>query len=110
MPITPFVQAIALSPTDLRIIVVGMEGNAVVRTEDGGQTWTRHLPAAVRDCHSMTFHATNSEDVWDPARYGDTWNQLPFNLKRFHRVMVMLGFSIIGFHNIERISRVGLYW
>lgn len=70
MPMTPYVQAIALSPSDPQTMVVGMEGNAVVRSEDGGQTWTRHRPGAVRDCHSLTFHASNDDWVYENGGTG----------------------------------------
>lgn len=69
-PMTPYVQAIAPSPTDPRTIVVGMEGNAVVRTEDGGQTWSHHVRGAVRDCHSMTFHVANGDWVYENGGTG----------------------------------------
>jgi photosystem II stability/assembly factor-like uncharacterized protein len=83
MPMTPYVQAIALSPGDPRTLVVGMEGNAVVRSEDAGQTWTHHLSGAVRDCHSMTFHATNGDWIYESGGTGvaisrdggKTWKQ-----------------------------------
>jgi photosystem II stability/assembly factor-like uncharacterized protein len=55
-PSTPYVQAIACSPGDPDIVVAGMEAGAVVRTEDGGRTWSNHLKGAVRDCHSLFFH------------------------------------------------------
>jgi photosystem II stability/assembly factor-like uncharacterized protein len=56
-PFAAYVQAIALSPTDPDVIVAGIEYGAVVRSEDGGRTWSGHRAGALRDCHSMCFHA-----------------------------------------------------
>src|SRR5205823_1545646 len=36
--LTPYVQSIALSPTDPNVIVAGIEAGAVVRSDDGGRT------------------------------------------------------------------------
>jgi photosystem II stability/assembly factor-like uncharacterized protein len=53
LPLTAYVQAIAVSPTDPDVLVVGIEAGAVVRTADGGRTWQGHRPGALRDCHSL---------------------------------------------------------
>lgn len=55
-PSTAYVQAIACSPTDPDTVVAGMEAGAVVRTDDGGRTWSNHIKGACRDCHSLAFH------------------------------------------------------
>jgi hypothetical protein len=34
---------------------------------------------------------TTDGDVWFSADYGDTWQQLPFNLKGIFRCLIMLG-------------------
>ena len=81
--LAPYVQGIALSPTDPQMIVVGIEAGAVVRSEDGGQTWTGHRPGAVRDCHSITFHTTSGDWVYEGGGTGlafsrdsgKTWKQ-----------------------------------
>ncbi len=69
-PYTAYVQAIALSPTDPKIIVVGIEAGAVVRSSDGGQTWTGHHRGALRDCHSLTFHVTHGDWVYESGGTG----------------------------------------
>jgi photosystem II stability/assembly factor-like uncharacterized protein len=53
-PGTAYVQAIALSPTNPNVILAGIELGAVVRSSDGGRTWSRHRRGAVRDCQSQT--------------------------------------------------------
>lgn len=82
-PMLPYVQGLALSPTDPDVIMVGIELGAVMRSDDGGATWSNHRKGAVRDCHSLTFHATNGAWVYEGgggnAAYsrdaGRTWTQ-----------------------------------
>jgi hypothetical protein len=91
---TAYVQAIALSPTDPNVIVVGIEAGAVVHTNGGGKTWTGHRKGALRDCHSLTFHATNGDWVYEAGGTGggvavsrdagDTWRQPREGLDRHY--------------------------
>src|SRR5260370_25624794 len=84
-PFSAYVQAIALSPTDPGTIVVGIEFGAVVRSSDGGQTWSGHRRGALRDCHSLTFHVTNGDWIYEGGgsgagvsvsrNAGATWSQ-----------------------------------
>lgn len=90
MPLTPYVQAIGLSPTDAEIIVVGIEAGAVVRSADGGKSWVGHRKGAVRDCHSLTFHAHQGDWVYEGGGTGaafsldagQTWTQPRSSLDR----------------------------
>ncbi len=65
-----YIQAIALSPTDPNNIVIGIEAGAVLRTTDGGATWAGHRPGALRDCHTLTFHAANGDWVYEAGGTG----------------------------------------
>ncbi|HEX6386532.1 MAG TPA: hypothetical protein VF177_17815 [Anaerolineae bacterium] len=65
-----YVMAIAPSPTDRNVILAGIEFGAVVRSEDGGQTWSRHRKGALRDCHSLKFHATNGNWAYEAGGTG----------------------------------------
>ncbi|MDQ3771334.1 MAG: PQQ-binding-like beta-propeller repeat protein [Actinomycetota bacterium] len=56
-PSTAYVQALACSPGNADVVVAGMEAGAVVRTTDGGATWSDHLAGSCRDCHALHFHA-----------------------------------------------------
>jgi len=69
-PGAAYVQAIALSPTDPQTILVGIEAGAVVSSCDGGQTWTGHRRGALRDCHSLTFHVTHGDWVYEGGGTG----------------------------------------
>jgi hypothetical protein len=89
-PFHAYVQAIALSPTDPDLIVVGVELGGVVRSADGGQTWTGHRRGAVRDCHSLAFHTTSGDWVYEAGGggaalsrdAGHTWRQPRAGLDR----------------------------
>ena len=69
-PYSAYVQAIALSPTHPEIIIVGIEAGAVVRSTDGGQTWSGHRHGALRDCHSLTFHASYGDWIYEAGGSG----------------------------------------
>jgi hypothetical protein len=69
-PFMAYVQGIALSPIDPKVIVAGVEAGAVVRSMDGGKTWHDHRKGALRDCHSITFHATNGDWVYEGGGTG----------------------------------------
>lgn len=64
-----YVQAIAISPTDPEVLLAGIEAGAVVRSDDGGRTWSGHRPGAIRDCHSLTFHATDGDWVYEAGAW-----------------------------------------
>ncbi|GAB4530002.1 MAG: glycosyl hydrolase [Anaerolineae bacterium] len=65
-----YVQAISISPVDPHVIVAGIEFGAVVRSVDGGQSWSNHRKGAVRDCHSLTFHARSGDWVYEAGGGG----------------------------------------
>lgn len=65
-----YVLGLAVSPTDPNILVAGIEAGAVVRSEDGGQTWSGHCRGADRDCHALTFHVSHGEWVYEAGGGG----------------------------------------
>ncbi|MEP7357558.1 MAG: hypothetical protein ABI847_09995 [Anaerolineales bacterium] len=93
-PFSAYVQAIALSPHDPRVIVVGIEAGAVLGSADGGQTWQGHRPGALRDCHSLAFHAQDGRWVYEAGGTGagvaysrdagHTWRQPRAGLDRHY--------------------------
>lgn len=93
-PFIGYVQAIAPSPTDPNRLVVGIEAGATVLSQDGGQTWTAHQPGALRDCHSLSFHARHGDWVYEgggsgagaavSADGGRTWAQPRVGLDRHY--------------------------
>ena len=94
----PYVLAIALYPADPGVIVAGVEAGAVLRSVDGGKSWEGHLKGAIRDCHALTFHATDSNWVYEAGGSGAafsrdggaTWQQ-PDPATLFDFVQLMLG-------------------
>ncbi len=93
-PFTAYVQGIAPSPTNPDVILVGVEFGSVVRSADGGKTWQDHRKGALRDCHSIRFHATNSDWVYEGGGTGagvafsrdagNTWAQIKQGLDRHY--------------------------
>lgn len=58
-----YVQALAASPTDPDVVLAGIEVGGVLRTEDGGSTWSRGRGAII-DCHTLAFHATDGRHAY----------------------------------------------
>ena len=89
-PFKAYVQGIGLSPVDPLTIVAGIEFGAVVQSTDGGRSWSGHRKGAVRDCHSLTFHASNGDWVYEAGGGGAavsrdgglTWRQPKEGLDR----------------------------
>ena len=93
-PFQAYVQGIALSPTDPKALLVGIEFGAVVRSIDGGGTWSNHRPGALRDCHTITFHSTEGNWAYEAGGSGggaavsqdagETWTQPKERLDRHY--------------------------
>ncbi len=62
---TPYVNALAVSPTDRDVILAGIELGAVMRSEDGGRSWSKHLRGSDRDCHSLRFHPVDGSWAYE---------------------------------------------
>lgn len=65
-----YVSALSVSPTNPEVIVAGIEAGAVVRSEDGGRTWSSHRKRADRDCHALTFHSRDGDWVYEAGGGG----------------------------------------
>jgi hypothetical protein len=93
-PFTAYIQGIALSPADPNVMVVGVEFGAVLRSVDGGETWQNHRKGALRDCHTITFHASSGDWVYEGGGTGagaafsrdggNTWTQVRQGLDRHY--------------------------
>lgn len=64
-PYSAYVQGLAVSPEDPDVVLAGIEFGAVVRSDDGGETWGRHVKGAIRDCHTLAFHAEDGDYVYE---------------------------------------------
>lgn len=69
-PFSAYVQALALSPSDPNVIIAGIEAGAVVRSADGGKTWSGHRRGAMRDCHSLAYHPYHDGWVYEGGGTG----------------------------------------
>lgn len=95
-PFTAYVLALALSSSDPNIVLAGVELGAVVRSADGGQTWSQHRPGAGRDCHQLFFHPHQPQWAYEahgggPALSRDaglTWQQPTTGLDRRYSINV----------------------
>jgi hypothetical protein len=89
-PFSAYVLALAISPSDPNVILAGVELGAVVRSADGGQSWSKHRPGAGHDCHQLRFHPHAPEWAYEahgggPAVSCDaglTWKQPRAGLDR----------------------------
>lgn len=66
----PYVQALTISPDDPNVMLAGIELGGVLRSEDGGKTWSKHRRGAVLDCHSLMFHPVKGEWVYEGGGSG----------------------------------------
>lgn len=88
-----YVQAITISPTQPDVVLAGIEFGAVVRSEDGGQTWSNHVKGTLRDCHDLKFHAANGDWVYESGgggaalgrENGRVWQKANANLRLSQR-------------------------
>ena len=99
-PFTAYVNGLAVSPTDPDLVVAGIEYGAIVRSTDGGETWSNHRRKAIRDCHDLVWHATDENVVYEagagvPRRpgarstdAGETWTKPGGGLDRGYGVAV----------------------
>lgn len=71
----PYVNSLAVSPKDSNVLIAGIEVGAVMRSDDGGQTWSKHLRGSDRDCHSLKFHSTNGDWVYQGGGGGVAYSQ-----------------------------------
>jgi len=69
-PFKAYVQSIGLSPSDPQTIVAGVEWGAVARSTDGGKSWSGHLKGALRDCHTLMFHYSDGDWVYEAGDGG----------------------------------------
>jgi photosystem II stability/assembly factor-like uncharacterized protein len=71
----PYVMALTISPTDPDVIMAGIELGGVLRSQDGGRTWSKHRRGAERDCHSLKFHPNNGNWVYQGGGGGPAFSQ-----------------------------------
>ena len=73
-PWTSHVRWIAPSPHDADLLLVGIELGGVMRSEDGGATWSDHRPGAQPDCHSLAWHPEAPGRAYEAGGGGTAWS------------------------------------
>jgi photosystem II stability/assembly factor-like uncharacterized protein len=73
-PWTSHVRWIAPSPHDPDLLLVGIELGGVMRSEDGGTTWSDHRAGAQPDCHSLAWHPTAPGRAYEAGGGGAAWS------------------------------------
>lgn len=73
-PWTSHVRWIAPSPHDAKLLLVGIELGGLMRSEDGGQTWSDHRAGAQRDVHALAWHPTVPGRAYEAGGGGAAWS------------------------------------
>jgi photosystem II stability/assembly factor-like uncharacterized protein len=74
-PWTSHVRWIAPSPHDADVVLVGIELGGLMRTDDGGASFSDHRPAAALDVHSLTWHPTAPGRAYEAGGDGVAWSR-----------------------------------
>ena len=73
-PWTSHVRWIAPSPHEPELVLVGIELGGVMRTSDGGASFSDHRPGAQLDCHCLAWHPTAPGRAYEAAGGGAAWS------------------------------------
>jgi hypothetical protein len=74
-PWTSHVRWIAPSPHDPDVVLVGIELGGLMRTENGGASFTDHRPGAARDVHCLAWHPTRAGRAYEAGGDGAAWSR-----------------------------------
>jgi photosystem II stability/assembly factor-like uncharacterized protein len=74
-PWTSHVRWIAPSPHDADLVLVGIELGGLMRTEDGGASFSDHRPEAARDVHCVAWHPSAAGRAYEAGGDGAAWSR-----------------------------------
>jgi photosystem II stability/assembly factor-like uncharacterized protein len=74
-PWTSHVRSIAPSPHDAELLLVGIELGGLMRSDDGGETWSDHRPGAQKDVHALTWHSSVPGRAYEAGGGGAAWSR-----------------------------------
>jgi hypothetical protein len=74
-PWTSHVRSIAPSPHNAMLLLAGIELGGIMRTEDGGETWSDHPVGAQKDVHTLSWHPTAPGRVYEAGGGGAAWSR-----------------------------------
>jgi photosystem II stability/assembly factor-like uncharacterized protein len=69
------VRAIAPSPHDPNLLLVGIELGGLMRSTDGGASWEDHRPGAQRDVHALAWHPVAPGRAYEAGGGGAAWTR-----------------------------------
>jgi photosystem II stability/assembly factor-like uncharacterized protein len=73
-PWTSHVRWIAPSPHESDLLLVGIELGGLMRSIDGGETWSDHRPGAQPDVHSLAWHPRVPGRAYEAGGGGAAWS------------------------------------
>jgi photosystem II stability/assembly factor-like uncharacterized protein len=73
-PWTSHVRSVAPSPHNAQLLLVGIELGGLMRSDDGGETWSDHRPGAQKDVHALTWHPSASGRAYEAGGGGAAWS------------------------------------
>jgi photosystem II stability/assembly factor-like uncharacterized protein len=73
-PWTSHVRWIAPSPHDAGVLLAGIELGGLMRSTDGGESWSDHRPGAQRDVHSLAWHPRVPGRAYEAGGGGAAWS------------------------------------
>jgi len=74
-PWTSHVRWIAPSPHDPELVLVGIELGGLMRTEDGGESFSDHRPGAALDVHCLAWHPSAPGRAYEAGGDGVAWSR-----------------------------------
>jgi photosystem II stability/assembly factor-like uncharacterized protein len=74
-PWTSHVRWIAPNPHDPDVVLVGIELGGLMRTEDGGASFSDHRPEAARDVHCLAWHPSVPGRAYEAGGDGAAWSR-----------------------------------
>src|SRR2546421_5183349 len=74
-PWTSHVRWIAPSPHDADLVLVGIELGGMMRTGDGGRSFSDHRPGAQRDVHCVAWHPREQGRPYQARGRGAAWSR-----------------------------------
>src|ERR671919_521040 len=75
-PWTSHVRWIAPSPHDPEVVLVGIELGGLMRTDDGGASFSDHRPEAARDVHCLAWHPSASGRAYEAGGDWAAWSRV----------------------------------
>jgi hypothetical protein len=74
-PWTSHVRWIAPSPHEPEVVLVGIELGGLMRSEDGGHSFSDHRPRAARDVHCLAWHPSTPGRAYEAGGDAAAWSR-----------------------------------